>query len=371
VTGALPRILIIGTMTSPSGAPIAALRLAAGFAERGHPTEALFLYDRDGVEGGDHPYRCLLPRPPHGTGDFAAIWRGLRDAIRAFRPDAVLTFLPLASVLGAAAARAAGVPVRIVSHRVPRDTYSAPMRALDTLSAWAGDYTDVIAVSAQVGRSCAAYPGWLKQRVAVVYNGLKGFTPSPLDQAAARARLGLPAQAMLAVAVGRLDRQKNYPMLITAMQGADPAVHLAIAGEGADRDAIAAQIAALGLEQRVTLLGSLPRGDIPHLLAAADLFVQPSLFEGQSNALLEALHAGLPCYVSDAPEQIETVQGPDGAMAGAILPMHDSAAWRAALGRAAGLGDDPAVRAAIAERVQTFTFDRMMQGFADMVAQRL
>lgn len=365
------RILVLSTKSARAGAPIAALRLAAGLVESGYETEAWFLYDPDPVQGGDYPYTALIDGRVGGLADNVRIVTRLWQQMRRFRPDVVVTFLPFASVLGSLIARLTGVPVRIVSHRVPCNTYSRAMRPLDRLSAVVGNYTDVVAVSASVARSCAGYPQTLKARTHVVYNGLKDWPRSPLSKAQAREHLGLPVDSALVVAVGRLAEQKNYPVLIDAMRDTPSHLVLAVAGEGPDREAIESQIAANGLAGRILLLGSIAREEIPHLLAAADTFAQPSLFEGQSNALLEALHAGLPCLVSDAPEQVETVTGSNGEVAGAVLPVHDADAWREALVRFATHPPSPDLLATIRRQSELFTFDRMMKGFVSAIEQAL
>lgn len=365
------KVAVLGSMTDPSGAPLAALRLAAGFAERGYSTSVAFLYDRVPIEGGDHPYTTMLARPPASLGDYVRMLMGLWQWFRRERPTVLITFLPLASVLGCWVARFAGVPVRIVSHRVPRSTYTPAMRRLDTMSARWGAYTGVVAVSKSVAASCGAYPNRLKRRMTVIYNGLRGFQASPLAKDEARRRLGLPVEVVLAVAVGRLDRQKNYPVLLEALARTDERVHLAVAGEGGDRQSIEALIVRLGLDSRVHLLGAIPRSEIVHLLRAGDLFVQPSLFEGQSNALLEALHAGLPCFVSDAPEQVETVSADDGRIAGAVLGTHDAEAWSQALRRfdASRWLDDEGANI-VRGRAGVFTYQRMMDAFEGLVADK-
>ena len=368
---AAARILVVGTMASRSGAPIAALRLAAGLSGSGHEVQALFLYRREDVESGDFPARSLLGSPPRGPFEFLRMTWRLHKAIRDFRPQGIVTFLPLASVLACSIGWVHGARVRIVSHRVPRATYGRILLALDRALAWAGAYSDVVAVSASVARSCRTYPQWLRKRIRVIYNGLKDWQPSSLDRAAARRRLDLPGNAFVVAAVGRIDPQKNYPVLIDAMSELPGNVVLAIAGDGSERNAVEARIAAKGLLERVRLLGNIPRGEVPHLLKSADLFVQPSLFEGQSNALLEALAAGLPCLVSDAPEQAETISGPAGT-AGAILPTHDSEAWGAAIATACC---DPGYRAkmapAIAAQAARFTYRRMIDDFQQLLAERL
>jgi hypothetical protein len=367
-----PKMLIVCTMTSPSGAPIAALRLAAGLAARGWQCRAVFLYHREAMNNVDFEYDCLLDRPPQSLTEYARMMARLVQLIRQERYDAALGFLPFAMILTSVIARLCGVPVRAVSHRVPTSTYTALMRALDIGAAWTGFYTDVIAVSQSVADSCSSYPQRIKHRTRVVYNGLKDWKPSALSQAQARSHLGLAHSGCLIAAVGRLDVQKNYPLLIAAMAQTGDDCVLAVAGSGPLQDDIQNDINARGLSSRIKLLGALPRADVPVLLAAADIFAQPSLFEGQSNALLEALAAGLPCLVSDVPEQVETVTAPDGKIAGAVLPLGDSEAWGRAIGVFAKReAEFQAAQAATAVQARLFTFDRMIDGFADIFTNAL
>jgi len=355
------KILVLTTMSHPSGAPMAALRLTAALRETGWDCSSLFLYARSRMDEVDAEYRCLIPREPVSIRDYARILIRLFRYVRAERPDVVLAFLPLASVLGSLVGAVCGIQTRIASHRVPVNTYAFVMRQLDLIAAWLGLYTNVVAVSKSVAQSCSRYPSGLKRRISVVYNGLKGWRRSSLSKPEARRKLGLPAEATIVAAVGRMEQQKNYPLLISAMRDVPPQCILAIAGEGILRDELEAQIAAADIGSRVMLLGALPRSEVPHLLAAADLFAQPSLFEGQSNALLEALSADLPCLVSDIPEQVETVTGPDGEIAGAILPLDQPAAWARAIAAFSSCSDliDAAVAAATRQS-QLFSFERMV-----------
>jgi len=74
-------------------------------------------------------------------------------------------------------------------------------------------------------------------------------------------------------------------------------VHLAIAGRGDQDEALRAQAAALGVADRLHLLGL--RADVANVLAGADVFVLPSLSEGLPIALLEAMFTGCPIVASD------------------------------------------------------------------------
>ena len=94
----------------------------------------------------------------------------------------------------------------------------------------------------------------------------------------------------------------------------------------------------------------------------------PTRFEGQSNALLEAMHAGLAIVSSDIPAQTETLGGPGPDAVGELLSLDDDEAWIAALD---AMVRDPARRAAFAGRARTraqlFTAERMADGFERLI----
>jgi glycosyltransferase involved in cell wall biosynthesis len=141
-----------------------------------------------------------------------------------------------------------------------------------------------------------------------------------------------------------------------------------LAGDGEDRGKLEALAGRLGIAARVRFLGEVRRADIPDLLRAADIFAMPTRFEGQSNAVLEAMHAGLAIVSSDIPAQVETLGGPGPDAVGELLPLEDDAAWIAALD---ALVRDPDRRAALAERARTraqlFTAERMADGFERLI----
>lgn len=355
-------IEIVASFEHASGAPMAALRLARGLSERGHNLNATFIYKLETIPRSDFPFSLLIEREKAGPLDAIAAVSVLRRSFRQRRADAVVSFLPLANVIGQVAAFAAGVPVRIVSPRVPVTTYSKAMQVTDSLLARAGIYTSVVAPTAAVLESCRHYPTRLQDSFSIVNNGLLDWTPSALSRTEIRRHFGIPPDVLALVSVGRLAEQKNHAFLLPVMERIGDAL-LLIAGAGELESRLRGEIAARGLQDRVRLLGPMSRNEIADLLAAGDVFVQPSLFEGQSNALLEALASGLPCFVSDQPEQRETLTRADGTIAGAVLPL-DAAVWAEAL---SGLKSDPAAanlaHDAARHRAADFSFDAMIDGF--------
>jgi glycosyltransferase involved in cell wall biosynthesis len=111
---------------------------------------------------------------------------------------------------------------------------------------------------------------------------------------------------------------------------ADPRLRLLIAGDatGPYADGVRRRLADLGLAKRVLLPGSIV--DVPGLLAAVDVFVLPSLSEGMSNALLEAMAAGRPIVATEAGGNAECL---DGGNAGLLVPPGDADALGRALER--------------------------------------
>jgi glycosyltransferase involved in cell wall biosynthesis len=147
-----------------------------------------------------------------------------------------------------------------------------------------------------------------------------------------------PAGTLEVVSVGRLVRQKAHDVLLRAvaeLRAQDVPLRLRIAGEGPELTSLQAIVDELDLHGHVELLG--PVQDVPALLATADAFALASRWEGQSNAVLEAMAAGLPVVVSDLAVLREVVGD-----AGVRVPVGDARAWAEAL---APLAADPARRA--------------------------
>ena len=196
--------------------------------------------------------------------------------------------------------------------------------------------------------------GYSPTRLCCLPNGVQIGPPrSAAARAAARAALAeaqpflaIPRDYPLAVYTGRLHPRKGLHDLLMAWRlvGATrPEARLWLVGDGPQRPALQSQIAALGLLGRVVLAGAFDAVD--ELLAAADLFVFPSLEEGTSLSLLEAMAAGLPIAACDIPpnrdvacdgqQALLTPPGQPDALAGAIRRLLDEPELAARLGEAA------------------------------------
>ena len=363
------RVLVLVSFWSMGGAPHAALRLAAGLRDRGHEAEVWFLYRRTAVPLPDPTARVLVDRDISGSVGYLSLPWYLLRRLRAFRPDGVITFLPLAHIMGQFAALLNGIRARVASHRVVCTEYGAFLRVLDRVYGSIGIYSRIVAVSDAVAKSVSGYPHAYRRRVSVVHNGVD-WPSSSSTRAGARAAFALPAGKKLLLAVGRLADQKNYPLLIEAIAGLED-VCLVVAGDGPLREMLMQQARRLGMESRLLLLGQIPRDRIADLYRACDAFVLASLYEGQSNALLEAMAEGMLIFASDIPEQRETLVDGMGTAAGVLLPLGDPLAWRDAIRETfVRPGEIDRLGCLARERSRHFTTDRMIQGFQDALAAR-
>jgi hypothetical protein len=360
---------IIGMVSfmNAAGAQEAMMRLMRQLRARGHDTETWFLYEKSDCYRGLPGVEVILPRPRLRAADLPVLFSRLLAMLRARRPDAVVGFLPLANVMGLAAAAMAGVKVRIASQRSPGPTFNPAMQLLDRMMGVQGAYTEVVCVSQAVRESFAAHPAAYRARLSVVNNGIE-WDPSAQDKAAARASFGIPADMPLLAASGRFVPQKNYDLMVRVAATA-PGMRLAIAGDGPLRAAAQAVARDMAAEDRIHFLGSLPHRRVVDLLRAADGFVQTSLFEGQSNSTLEAMHEGLPIVCSDIPMQRETLCDEEGDPAALLVALDDFDGWRSAFLR---LRDEPDLGAQLGARANAlvtrrFGLTRMIDGFEEAI----
>ena len=111
-------------------------------------------------------------------------------------------------------------------------------------------------------------------------------------------RPGLAPRDGRVLAVGALIPRKGHDLTIEAVARL-PGVRLDIAGDGPERQRLAARIAALGISDRVRLLGAVPHAALPPLMAAAGVLCLPSASEGLANVWVEALASGTPVVTTD------------------------------------------------------------------------
>jgi len=277
-------------------------------------------------------------RQPRGT--FEALVSVVTDAVATMRflrrvgCGSVMVVLPHpdrtpGAVLAVAMSRSRSIAS---VHLVPPDlSFTAGRRLLYTLARRSG--MRWTAVSADNRGRMARALGWDERTVAVVYNGVEtSGQVTSAERAEARVQvresLGLPDTAKLLLSVGRLNHQKGHDLIIDSIPrvlSSHDDVWWVWAGEGPRCEELARQLQLRGLSARVKMLGA--RRDVRRLLAASDLFLFPSRYEGLAFALLEAHLSGLPVIASAAGSMPEIVR--DG-VDGRLVPSGDPQALAAA-----------------------------------------
>jgi glycosyltransferase involved in cell wall biosynthesis len=212
--------------------------------------------------------------------------------------DVVHGFKMAAEFYAGVVGRWVGIPNRFGSFRV---LYTLGLKSriyhfvIDKfLSGW-------VVNSKAIADSMARSTGIRRDRIAVLYNGLSSDKfHIALSAMQAKARLGLPEDAITIAMIARLEPQKNYRMLIDAANivvRQEPQSLFLIVGQGSMEKEIREYACALGLSEKIMFLGR--RADIPEILAAVDISVLTSNTEGLPNTIIEAMAAGKPIVCTD------------------------------------------------------------------------
>jgi glycosyltransferase involved in cell wall biosynthesis len=328
----------------PGGAEMVMLRLARSLRDRGHqvvpvgPDRGCGWLAEQFRSDGFEPRTFSLRRPLD--------WRcltGLVDTLRGMGVEAVHSHEFTMAIYGAAAARWLGVPHVITMHGGQHVT--SKWRRRESLRLAFRASTATVAVSVDTKRHLDTELGLPNGRVVVVQNGV----PIPVgDGDAVRAEIGVTGDELLILAVGSLVPRKGHAGLLRALASVRTAGitvpwRLAIAGGGAEREALVALAHELAIADRVHLLGH--RGDVASWQRAADIFVMPSLWEGLPLALQEAMFtgsavigsrtSGIPEAITDGVDGLLVPPGDVEALADAIRRLMTDAELRASLGAAA------------------------------------
>jgi glycosyltransferase involved in cell wall biosynthesis len=209
-----------------------------------------------------------------------------------------------------------------------------------------------------------------RDRITVVERGRdpgRLGTQDPERRARARLRLGIPEDAPVLVTLGRQEYQKGQRFLLEAIELLAvrwPRVILLLGGrKGEASDELVALTRHREIGSRVRMLGH--REDVAEILAAADVYVFPSLWEGLGGSLIEAMAVGLPIVASDIPAVAEVLEEGQNA----VLASPGSA--NALAGAIDGMLSDPARARAFGARSrrifeERFTLERSVIGLVDM-----
>jgi len=293
--------------------------------------------------------------------NFRSLVRGVRRLLREVRPQVLHTHLYHPNLYGRLAALGLGIPAVVAS---VHNTYSRVKLHRRLWNFALAPCTHRLLVSSPQVREDVRTYDWVNPgRLEVIPYGIRlEELEIPDSREQARQRLGV--EGFCAAVVGRLEEQKGHRFLLAALPAVRqeaPDLTALLVGSGREEQALRRQARELGLEETARFLGT--RRDLPLIFRAADLFVQPSLWEGLPLALLKAMGSGLPpvaTRVSGVADVIEdgvngflTPPGDSPALARAMIELYRQPLLRQQMGAAA--------RATVAQR---YSLEAMLRRLA-------
>lgn len=252
-----------------------------------------------------------------GTSILKRIWHivkrmtALRGTIKNIDPDVVISFIDLTNMTTLIVTRGLGKPV-VISERIDPQFYKIP-KFYDWLRFKTYPLCSQLVV--QTENVANYFPSEFQKCIRIIPNSV---TKAILHKENNKQKI------TTIITVGRLDTQKDHAILIRAFSRllkTHPHLTLTIYGEGSERQNLESLITSLNLTNQVHLPGT--THDIGRALAAGDLFIFPSQFEGFPNALCEAMAAGLPVIASNCSGNTDVVR--DG-IDGRLFPVGDESA---------------------------------------------
>ena len=240
---------------------------------------------------------------------FPIVVRRLRRLLNAQKPQIIQTFLFHANIVGRIAARRLGAKAVLSGIRVAERGTQWHLRIDRMTREWVDRY---VCVSQSVADFSAEQAGLPREKLVVIHNGID-LTKYPAAQPADPAKLGIGVGHRLITFVGRLEPQKGVQWLIeTAPQwlASLPGCDLLLVGDGPLKGRLKAICRDSGIAERVHFAGW--RADVPEILAASDLLVLPSAWEGMPNIVLEAMASRRPVVATDV-EGVRELLGPGAA----------------------------------------------------------
>lgn len=309
--------------------------LAEGLIASGYNVSLVGLYPHPGgaePQGSGTQWQYLYPRLPIGPLAFVRMVRSMARWLRRDRPDIVITGMPAANVLLAPVARLCSPTTRVIlSHHNNTSIYRRELNILDRFVGRLRNVKSIVSVSDAVRSSLNDRSASYRRKCLVIHNSVSPRIEALLAALAKQRTDRTPGKILMMS--GRLEPVKNHETVIRAMADV-PDAQMHVIGDGSLRASLEQLAEQLGISNRIRFLGGHAREEGLTLLAKADAFVQVSMDEGHSLALIEASKLGLPLIVSRIPSQVEAVTDTEGRHRATIVDAADVAALARAMNEA-------------------------------------
>jgi glycosyltransferase involved in cell wall biosynthesis len=298
-------VFLLARSLTTGGAEQQLVALAKSLSARGHRVSIGVFYAGGPLECGLEGSGVeIVDLAKSGRWDVVPFMLRTAAALRRRNPDLVYSFLGGGNLVAAVARRC--VPraklvwsVRNSEFDISVDHWVA--RVGHRLEGALAEVPDAIIANSSAGRDFAVSRGFPAERITVVPNGIDTdrFRPDAALRAEVRSKLGLSEDAIAIGVLGRLNATKDHASFLRAakvVSGAVTRARFLCAGSGPELERLQQLARELGIAERVIFTGEL---DGAAALNAFDIACSPSLTEGFSNAIAEAMSCGLPCIVTD------------------------------------------------------------------------
>lgn len=297
-------IVLLARSLESGGAERQMVELAIGLHRRAHRVRVAVFYARGALTSElQNAGVEIVDLRKSGRWHLLAFLIRTIHVLRRLNPDIIYSFLGGANVVAALARPFAASKI----------IWSVRNSAFDnSVSHWLADLSyrleavlagrpKAIIANSSAGRTFAISRGFAAQRIEVVPNGIdtEWFKPDAVLRRDQRRKLGLRAEDIAVGVLGRLNATKDFPTFLRAialLAGTMPKARFLCVGGGEERDRLERLARELGIANRLLFTGEL---DAAAALNAFDIFCSPSVTEGFSNAIAEAMACGLPCIVTD------------------------------------------------------------------------
>jgi glycosyltransferase involved in cell wall biosynthesis len=260
-----------------------------------------------------------------------AVWNQMKFLrhLRKGRVDIVHTYGFYSNVFALAPARLAGAAAVLASIRDTGEHQTPMQKRTEKLFC---RMADCIVTNAEAVRKRLTDEGYDAEKIVVIHNGIEltRYNRKPAELGLHR-ELGVAPTTPLVGVFARLNELKGIEYFLRAAAGLIerfPLVRFVIVGDGASRPELEKRVADLGLSKHVVFLGF--RLDVPTLLSEISVSVLPTLSEGLSNSLLEAMAASVPVVATRVGGNPEVVEG---GVTGLLVPPRDAEALGQAIGQ--------------------------------------
>jgi len=360
------KILYVITAAEFGGAPLHVLQLVEYMVKKGHEVGLVAAPEPRLMEGARKLGARIFPnphfvRPIRPWKDLRALWRVFR-AIRQFKPDLVSAHSTKAGFAARFSCAVLRVPVIFTAHgwafTEGKSSLARYFLALaERLSAKVTK--KIICVSEHDKKLALRFRVAPEQKLTVIHNGMEPSLYLNADGSKVRSELGLRGDQILTTMVARFVPQKDHATLLQAISSLSEGKYkFALVGGGERENLYRERVERQRLTNNVIFLSE--RRDVPQILAASDIFVLSSNWEGLPRSIIEAMMAGLPVVatrVGGVPELVA-----DG-VTGFLVPPRDPDALAEALQK---LIADPELRRRMGQAgrekaLKEFTLGRMLR----------